>query len=199
VLVAAIDAPVDLVRDRYDVAIRFGQGPYPGFAAKKLISLFMFPLCSPRLLAQTPLNHPRDLAKVQLFGDVNLAQAEPDWGAWLTLAGAPEVDWRGGQLFSNTYLAIEAALAGRGVALAEAALVQDELASGRLVKPFDIELLSGYSQWILSLRERPTGPTSAGSEPGWWPRRTPRACGASSDLRSPEGGLLLCRAAFDDL
>ena len=158
VLLAAIDAPVDLVRDRYDVAIRFGRGPYPGFAAKKLISLFMFPVCSPRLLEQTPLNQPGDLAKVQLFGDVNLAQAEPDWGAWLALAGAPEVDWRGGQLFSNTYLAIEAALAGRGVALAEAALVADELASGRLVKPFDIELLATYSQWILSLPEKADRP-----------------------------------------
>ncbi len=154
VLVAALDTTADLVRDRYDVAIRFGRGPYPGFAASKLISLFMFPVCSPRLLEQTPLNTPHDLAKVQLFGDVNLAQAEPDWGAWLALAGAPEVDWRGGQLFSNTYLAIEAALAGRGVALAEAALVQDELASGRLVKPFDIELLSAYSQWILTLPEK---------------------------------------------
>lgn len=159
VLVAAIDAPVDLVHDRYDVAIRFGRGPYPGLANQKLISLFMFPVCSPRLLEQTPLNHPRDLAKVQLLGDVNLAQAEPDWGAWLALAGAPEIDWRrAGQLFSNTYLAIEAAMAGRGVALAEAALVQDELASGRLVKPFDIELLSSYSQWILTLPEKADRP-----------------------------------------
>ncbi|WP_372781237.1 transcriptional regulator GcvA [Phenylobacterium sp.] len=158
VLVAASDTTVDLVRDRYDVAIRFGRGPYPGLAAKKLISLFMFPVCSPRLLAETPLDHPRDLANVQLFADVNLAQAEPDWGAWLALAGAPEVNWRRGQLFSNIYLAIEAAVAGRGVALAEAALVQDELAAGRLVKPFDIELLSTYSQWILTLPEKADRP-----------------------------------------
>ncbi len=158
VLVAASDTTVDLVRDRYDVAIRFGRGPYPGFAAKKLISLFMFPVCSPRLLEETPLDRPSDLAKVQLFADVNLAQAEPDWGAWLALAGAPEVNWRRGQLFSNIYLAIEAALAGRGVALAEGALVRDELAAGRLVKPFDIELPSTYSQWILTLPEKADRP-----------------------------------------
>jgi len=158
VLVAALDTTVDLVRDRYDLAIRFGAGPYPGLAANKLISLFMFPVCSPRLLEETQLRTPHDLAKVPLFGDVNLVQTEPDWGAWLELAGAPEVDWRRGQRFSNTYLAIEAALAGRGVALAEAALVQEELATGRLAKPFDIEVQSPNSQWILTLPEKADRP-----------------------------------------
>lgn len=158
VLVAASDTTVDLQRDRYDVAIRFGRGPYPGFAAKKLVSLFLFPVCSPRLLEETPLPHPGDLAKVQLLRDVHLAQGEPDWADWLEIAGAPQVDWRRAQQFSNVYLAIEAAMAGRGVALAEASLVQDELASGRLVKPFDIELLSSYSQWILTLPEKADRP-----------------------------------------
>jgi LysR family glycine cleavage system transcriptional activator len=158
ILLAASDATVDLVRDRFDVAIRFGRGPYPGFAAKKLISLFLFPVCSPRLLERTPLAHPRDLAKAVLLSDVYLAQGEPHWGDWLELAGAAEVEWRGGQHFSNVYLAIQAALAGRGVALAEAALVQEELAAGRLVKPFDIELPSPYSQWILTLPEKADRP-----------------------------------------
>lgn len=158
VLVAASDTPVDLERDRYDVAIRFGRGPYPGFTVKKLVSLFLFPVCSPRLLEETPLQTPSDLGKVQLLRDVHLAQGEPDWPDWLAAAGAPLVDWSRAQQFSNVYLAIEAAMAGRGVALAEAALVQDELASGRLVKPFDIELLSSYSQWILTLPEKADRP-----------------------------------------
>lgn len=158
VLVAASDQAVDLVRERYDVAIRFGRGPYPGFAAKKLVSLFMFPVCSPRLLEQTRLDTPHDLAKVHLLADIYLAQGEPHWGDWLALAGAPEVDWRRGQQFSNVYLAIEAAIAGRGVALGERALVLDELATGRLVKPFDLELLSPFSQWILTLPEKAERP-----------------------------------------
>jgi LysR family transcriptional regulator, glycine cleavage system transcriptional activator len=158
VLVAASDQAVDLVRERYDVAIRFGKGPFPGFAAKKLVSLFMFPVCSPRLLEQTRLDTPKDLAKVHLLADVYLATGEPHWGDWLELAGAPEVDWRRGQQFSNVYLAIEAAIAGRGVALGERALVLDELATGRLVKPFDLELLSPFSQWILTLPEKADRP-----------------------------------------
>jgi len=158
VLLAASDTAVDLVRERYDVAIRFGRGPYPGFAANKLVSLFMFPVCSPRLLEQTRLDTPHDLANAHLLADVYLAQGEPARGDWLELAGAPEVDWRRGQQFSNVYLAIEAAIAGRGVALGERALVLDELATGRLVKPFDIELRSSYSQWILTLPEKADRP-----------------------------------------
>jgi LysR family glycine cleavage system transcriptional activator len=158
VLVAASDAAVDLVRDRFDVAIRFGKGPYPGFHARKLVSLFMFPVCSPRLLEQTHLKTPADLARVQILSDVYLAQGEPHWGDWLTLAGVSGVDWRRGQQFSNVYLAIEAAIAGRGVALGERALVLDELATGRLVKPFDLELLSPFSQWVLTLPEKADRP-----------------------------------------
>ena len=83
---------------------------------------------------------------------------EPTWTEWLALAGAPEVDPSRGQQFSNVYLAIEAALAGRGVALAEHALVVDDLANGRLVKPFDIELPSTFSQWIVTLPEKADRP-----------------------------------------
>lgn len=158
VLVSASDTAVDLVREGYDVAIRFGIGPYPTFAAKKLVSLFLYPVCTPDFLARHPLETPADLAKVLLLADVNLAFREPAWSDWLTLAGAPEVDWRRGLMFSNVYLAIEAALAGQGVALAEEALVIDELRSGRLVKPFDIELPSPFSQWILTLPEKAERP-----------------------------------------
>ncbi|MBW8813709.1 MAG: transcriptional regulator GcvA [Caulobacterales bacterium] len=158
VMVGASDNAVDLVRDRYDLAIRYARGPSSGVTADKLMSLFMFPVCSPRLLETTPLATPHDLAKVQLLADVHLAAGEPDWSDWLALAGAPEVDWRRGQQFSNYYLAIEAALAGRGVALAEHALVVDELKAGRLVAPFGIELHSPFSQWIITLPEKADRP-----------------------------------------
>jgi LysR family glycine cleavage system transcriptional activator len=158
VLVSASDSAVDLVRERYDVAIRFGMGPYPGMAVSKLVSLFLYPVCTPAVAAEAGLKTPADLDRVTLLSDVNLAFREPAWPEWLELAGAPQVDWRRGHLFSNVYLAIEAALAGRGVALAEEALVIDDLRCGRLVKPFDIELPSPFSQWILTLPEKAERP-----------------------------------------
>jgi LysR family glycine cleavage system transcriptional activator len=153
VLVAASDLPADLVRDRIDVAIRYGVGPYPGFHATRLIATRMFPVCSPRLLQAQSLKHPRDLARALLLTDVNTTPTETTWAQWLEAAGAPEVDASRGLQFSNTYLAVEAALAGRGVALTQEAMVVDELASGRLVRPFEVAVASTYSHWILTLPE----------------------------------------------
>lgn len=158
VMVAASDTAVDLVHERYDLAIRFGRGPYRGLAASRLFSLKLFPVCTPGFLAEHPLRTPHDLASAPLLADVYLAVGEPTWADWLALAGAPEVDASRGLQFSNQYLAIEAALSGKGVVLAEHALVLDDLATGRLVKPFDIDLTSDFGQWIVTLPEKAERP-----------------------------------------
>jgi LysR family glycine cleavage system transcriptional activator len=158
VLVAASDFVADLVRDRIDIAIRYGVGPYPGFSATKLIATRMFPVCSPRFLQSQPLRSPGDLAHALLLSDVNVTPVEATWSHWLAAAGAPEVDASQGLQFSNTYLAIEAALAGRGVALAQEAMVVDELAAGRLVRPFEISIPGALSHWVLALPEKADQP-----------------------------------------
>jgi LysR family glycine cleavage system transcriptional activator len=154
VLIAASDLPADLVRDRIDVAIRYGPGPYPGYVTTRLIATRMFPVCSPRLLQSQRLTEPRDLAHALLLSDVNVAPGEAGWPQWLAAAGAAEVDASRGLQFSNTYLAIEAALAGRGVALAQEAMVVEELASGGLVRPFDLAIDAPHDHWILTLPEK---------------------------------------------
>jgi LysR family glycine cleavage system transcriptional activator len=154
VLITASDLALDLVRDRIDIAIRYGEGPYPGFAVTRLIATRMFPVCSPRLLKEQRLERPADLAHALLLSDVNVTVREPAWREWLAAAGAPEVDHTRGLHFSNTYLAIEAALAGRGVALAQEAMVVDELAGGRLVRLFDLAVTSPHGHWILTLPEK---------------------------------------------
>ena len=153
VLIAASDEPADLVRDRIDVAIRYSTGPFPGLAATPLIATRMFPVCSPRLLQSQTFAHPRDLVHALLLADVNITPTEASWPEWLAAAGAPEVDHRRGLQFSNTYLAIEAALAGRGVALTQEAMVVDELKAGRLVRLFDVAIPGPHGHWILTLPE----------------------------------------------
>jgi LysR family glycine cleavage system transcriptional activator len=154
VMIAASDLPADLVRDRIDIAIRYSVEPPPGFAATRLIATRMFPVCSPRLLEVQALRNPGDLAQALLLSDVYVTPTEATWRHWLEAAGAPEVDATQGLQFSNTYLAIEAALAGRGVALAQEAMVVDELAAGRLVRPFDTAIAGPHSHWILTLSEK---------------------------------------------
>jgi LysR family glycine cleavage system transcriptional activator len=154
VMIAASDLPADLVHDRIDLAIRYGTGPYPGLAATRLIATRMFPVCSPRFLAAQTLKTPDDLADALLLSDVNVTPTEISWPAWLKAAGARGVDATQGLQFSNTYLAIEAALAGRGVALAQEAMVVDELAAGRLVRPFEASIAGPHHHWILTLPEK---------------------------------------------
>ena len=158
VLVAASDMIADLVRDRIDVAIRYGKGPYPGFVATRLIATRMFPVCSPKLLETETFRHPRDLCRTLFLSDVTIQSEEVSWAEWLAAAGAPDVDATRGLQFSNTYLALSAAEAGRGVALAQEAMVVDDLASGRLVRPFDLAVPSPYSHWILTLPEKAEQP-----------------------------------------
>lgn len=153
VLISASDAMVDLVRDRIDLAVRFGRGPFPGLAATKLMDAPVFPVCSPRLLEQTKLATPADLAGVLLLSST-FDPAEPDWPSWFAAAGVPSQAGASAMQFSNTYLAIEAALAGRGVALAQLSMVADELAAGRLVRPFDTTVEGMRAHWIVTLPEK---------------------------------------------
>jgi LysR family glycine cleavage system transcriptional activator len=51
-------------------------------------------------------------------------------------------------------MALSAAVAGQGFALGLAPLVDDDLAAGRLVKPFDIELASPFGFWLVCRRDR---------------------------------------------
>ncbi|WP_309644585.1 transcriptional regulator GcvA [Phenylobacterium sp.] len=162
ILVDASDAPADLARDGVDIAIRLGRGPYPNLHVTRLFDVVLFPVCSPLLIAERgPFKHPDDLARATLLRESRLVQEEPTWPEWLARAGATPgvVDPETGPQFSNTYLSIEAALAGRGVALAERAMVLEDLAAGRLVAPFDYRLETAIAFWALSLPERADQPS----------------------------------------
>ena len=131
---------VDFVDRRFDLAIRFGDGHYPGLITHRLGIEEVFPVCSPNLLeGADPVREPDDLRGFTLLHEdwvmVN-EQVWPDWRMWLTATGAKNVNPEPGPHFSNSPLAVQAAIAGQGVALASTALVADDLAAGRLVCPF---------------------------------------------------------------
>jgi LysR family glycine cleavage system transcriptional activator len=159
ILISASDRAVDLVREA-DLAIRYGPGPYPGLDARRLARSVMFPVCSPRLLeADPPLKAPADLARAVLLQETNLLAGEPDWVDWLAAAGVAGVDAAKGPRFSNTYLTLEAAMSGRGVAFVHGILALDDLTAGRLVRPFSQSVASPFDYWTVCLPERANDPT----------------------------------------
>jgi LysR family glycine cleavage system transcriptional activator len=151
--VAADDVPVDPERSGVDASVRLAAGPSAGLACERLIDEVVFPVASPRLLERKPgLRSPKDLTAHTLLHDEALAN-EPSrvgWSAWLAAAGARQVDPSRGVRFSHAYLALEAALAGDGVALARRTLVADDLVRGRLVAPFALSVPSGLSYWLAT-------------------------------------------------
>jgi LysR family transcriptional regulator, glycine cleavage system transcriptional activator len=152
------DHLVNFAHESVDVGVRYGAGNYSGTHTELLMHAYAFPVCSPQLLSRKrrPLRTPEDLQHHTLLHDETSKHAEgvPDWHAWLKASGTKHVDAHAGPVFGGIHLALEAAIAGHGVALALAPLVTEELASGRLVRPFDLELRSAFSFWIVCARAR---------------------------------------------
>ena len=145
VRVAISERLADFVSDGIDIAIRCGGGQYPGLSSELLMTEDHFPVCSPKLTrGRHPLRTPADLARHTLLHDVFTV----DWAMWLRSAGV-DVDPHRGPTFLSSDHAIQAAVRGEGVVLGRSALVADELASGRLVRPFALSLPASFAYYVV--------------------------------------------------
>lgn len=151
VRVAASNQLANFGSDNVDVAIRYGSGRYPDIRVERLLPETIFPVCSPDLLARQPVRLPQDLASVTLLHDdsPDEDQSCPTWQMWLRAAGADAVDWNRGPRFTQSSLVLEAALHGKGVALAKATLADADLRSGRLVRLFGNETPIDFAYYIV--------------------------------------------------
>src|SRR6202045_321910 len=156
VRVATSERLADFVSDGIDIAIRCGGGRYPGLSAELLMKEDHFPVCSPKLLkGRYPLRTPADLARHTLLHDVFTV----DWAIWLHSAGIDNVDPHRGPTFLSSDPAIQAAGLGEGVVLGRSALVADELAAGRLVRPFELSLPSDFAYYVVYPQRVPQRPS----------------------------------------
>lgn len=147
----ASDRSVDLQREDIDLAIRYGDGPFPGHEAVRLANDNLLPVASPTL----GLHRVEDLTHHRLIHFEWLSDAEhrPGWQEWLRETRLAHGDATRGLRFSEVAHAIQAAMAGQGVALLNRVLVADSLARGVLVSPFGPELaVPGWT--LLRHRER---------------------------------------------
>jgi len=150
----ASDEAVELIKSGVDIAIRYGRGPYPGLSAEVMFADDFAPVANPRPgalgiedLATVPLIH---------FQWRRHHPLNPTWERWYSAAGlvpSPPV----GQLhFSDESHAIQAAVAGQGIALLSLALVRDELAAGHLVQPFG-PTVPGHTYHMVMNTDPPPG------------------------------------------
>lgn len=138
---------VDFQREDFDMAIRYGRGGYRDLHSVRLMTEDFFPVCSPALLeGPHALRQPDDLRHHTLLHD----DSHVDWAAWLLSAGVEGINAHQGPYFTDSALVVQAAAEGQGVALARGALAADDLAAGRLVKPFDIAVSTHYAYYVVS-------------------------------------------------
>ena len=146
---------VDFASGEADIAVRFGPGGYEGLSETLLMAERIVPVCAPGLITgDPPLKTLGDLARHTLLHDDSRAEDGPSWPMWLRAAGAPSpqeggIDGTRGPRFNQSSLAIEAAVAGKGVALAKSALAEADLVAARLTVPFDLSTPTDFSYWIV--------------------------------------------------
>jgi len=147
----------DFERSEADIGIRYGRGDYPGLETELLLREMVFPVCSPELIVGKKKHATAEILSAStLLHDDSTGESEalPGWKMWLIAAGIDGVDWRKGSHFDQSALAIEAAAAGLGVALAPAVLVETDLASGRLVRLDTAELSEPFSYYLVYPSDR---------------------------------------------
>jgi len=147
----------------YDLTIRFGRGQYPGCTVDRLFSPAYVAVCSPALVeGEHPLRQPGDLRWHTLIHDATVPELDerPGWAQWLELAGVGELEAQlRGSHFEDAALALAAAIAGQGVALAARPMVSADIADGRLAMPFSVSIPSRYAYFVTTpvlTAKRPT-------------------------------------------
>jgi LysR family glycine cleavage system transcriptional activator len=143
--VSATTPHVDFARDDVDVAIRHGDGNWPGLDVQRLYSERLFPVCSPKLVAgRRRILNASDLLKFPLL---RLDDAK-DWTRLFAAAGVKAAVSHG-PVINRASMLIDAAIDGQGIALARTALAAWDLINGRLVRPVDVSLRMANTYWIV--------------------------------------------------
>ncbi|MES0867805.1 LysR family transcriptional regulator [Pseudovibrio sp. SCP19] len=141
---------VDIAKEGLDVAIRFGEGLWPGLHAAPLLTTPLTPLCSPEV-AQL-LKTPQDLADHPLFRSYR----SDEWELWFQQAAAPcpKIE---GPVFDSSVAMADMVEAGLGIALLPYHMFARRLATGRLIRPFPTEITTG-KYWLTHLKSKPATP-----------------------------------------
>jgi LysR family transcriptional regulator, glycine cleavage system transcriptional activator len=146
---------VDFAREEVDLAVRHGDGNWPGLDTVKLCSEQLFAVCSPKLLSgRRRLSRRADILKLPLIH----TESRTDWTRWLQAAGLDEAKVTHGPVLNRASMAIDAAINGQGIALARTTLAAFDLINGRLARPFEEALRLSKSYWIICPKATATLP-----------------------------------------
>ncbi|ALG69323.2 transcriptional regulator GcvA [Beggiatoa leptomitoformis] len=142
---------VDFSRSDIDLMIHFEKGTdQENLYCHPLMAEELVPVCNPDYQQNFPLRHLNDLQQATLL---QVSVRSDDWRLWLNAAQVDVGDPQRGPKFNTISLALEAAIAGLGVAITDRKLVTQDLKAGKLVVPFEIQLPNVYYYYIAYPKE----------------------------------------------
>jgi LysR family transcriptional regulator, glycine cleavage system transcriptional activator len=142
----------DFAQENVDLAIRFGAGRYEPLVAEKLLDEAVIPVAAPTLASS--LTSAAALTSAMLIHD-DSALDDPEgasWPMWLKAAHVDHPSPERGIHLNLSSLVVEAAVAGKGVALARMSLAARDLVEGRLVRLFAGTGAKGasFAYWLVA-------------------------------------------------
>ncbi len=123
-----VDQDEGLLNKDVDVAIYYGRGNWDNLQVEKLAEEHLLLLASPKLLAQQPVRSQEDLKKHTLIH----IYTRDNWQNMANYLQLDGLDIQHGPLFSHTFMALQAAVHGQGIVLANRVLAQQEISNGNL-------------------------------------------------------------------
>lgn len=146
----------DFGKGNADVSIHIGEAPWPGLICHPILRLDYSPMLSPALANSIGgIHEPADLLKLPW-----ISTSECGWDEWFHSVGiaAPSNIANRFDAFGMLDLQTNAAIAGNGVALLSPFYVGDEIASGRLIQPFDMVWRDNNIYWLTYNAARRNSP-----------------------------------------
>ncbi len=143
------DSPriTDAVMMDTHLAVDWGEGNWSGLQTHPMMDITYAPVLSAGLLrARGGLEHPQDLAGFPIIHQ----RDRSEWRAWLAHAGCANMAIKDETTITDSNTVMQAAIEGQGVSLGIFPFVQAEVDSGRLVKPFALDLHPSRSFYLLA-------------------------------------------------
>ncbi len=156
---------VDFATTDIDLAVRYGPGGYEGLHCERLMSESVVVVASPKLFeGNASITSAADLAKLPLIHD-DAPERDPScptWPMWFAARGERRDGAESGLRFNHSGLALEAAVAGKGLVLAKRQLASRDITNGNLVALLD-EAHSpvGFAYWLVWPRGRRFEPSQS--------------------------------------
>ena len=147
-----------------DAMVVFGQSPLPGGISEQVWQEHHIMVSSPSLWKG---KRPPSLESATLLHVLDGERRLPVWEHWLARHGPKSVDARPGLNFSTLDQAINAAVAGAGIAIVDEVMITRELQSGSLRRHGTLHLDGPCGYWFVEVSRKAQALSRTGTFHQW--------------------------------